>query len=275
VRVAVIGDEDSFDDVWGARIHACSGNLKRVLSLSRADFDQVDIRRDISELAEIVQKERISILYFDQFLDNLATETDHYHAKQVRAAMAPLRTVAKEIGVTTIATMHPNKRAETFRQLVQGTSAFNAVARSSLYIADHPDKEDVRVIVTAKSNYGRVGHALEFSIHEYVDRPNGYKLTVPKALGFKESDVTLDELIEASGHGKPKTTKKAEIAGVISDFLADEQWHVASECYDLLRADGFADRTIREAMRQLGVEVKKSGYQQPNLWRLTRASAQA
>lgn len=272
-NVAIVGTEDDFNDVWVPRVHACGGNLDRVRILEREDFDQIDIRRDIEELAETVQREKIRVLYFDQFLDNLATETDHYHAKQVRGAIAPLVTVAKAVGVTTVATMHPNKRAETFRQLVQGTSAFNAIARSSIYVAEHPDKENVRVLVSAKANYGKVGTGHEFSIAEYVDRPNGYKLKTSKAVSWTRTELTVDDLIESSQHGKKREGVKDHIRALLFTLLGDGAWHDAAEVYEETGASGFSDRTVRTVVAEAGIEARKGGFQGKTSWRLQKTGS--
>jgi hypothetical protein len=273
VNVGIIGYEDSFDHVWGPRLAVVGANPKRVHSLDRDDLGQIDVANDIEFLAKTVQKHRISVLYFDQFLDNLATDADHYHAKQVRSAMSPLAAVAQELGVTVIATMHPNKRAANFRQLVQGSSAFNAVARSSLLLAEHPTDENMRVLLTAKSNYGQTGHELEFKI--VSDRvSNGRVIDTSRVIGFRESGVSIDDLIEAS-QGSGRTTNKAQVEKIITEALVGGDWCPASEVLSDCTAQGFAERTVQRTATQMKVKKKRVGFGTDGGWWWQLSSSRA
>lgn len=266
VSVGIIGYEDSFEHVWTPRLAVTGADAKRVHAIDRGDLDQIDIRRDIGDLANLIHEHRIRVLYFDQFLDNLATDADHYHAKQVRAAMSPLAVVAKELRVTIIATMHPNKRADNFRQLVQGSSAFNAVARSSLLVAEHPTEENVRVLITAKSNYGVTGHELEFKIVGDQLR-NGRVINTSRVIGFKKSVVRLDDLIEAS-KGQRRTTNKDRISTTLKEVLGDGEWHPSAKIIADLVFDGYAERTVQRTATQLQVEKRKVKFEGGWEWKL-------
>ncbi len=46
VGVGVLGDEDSFDDVWTPRLHAAGADLTRVVQIERPDGGFVNIRED-------------------------------------------------------------------------------------------------------------------------------------------------------------------------------------------------------------------------------------
>jgi len=146
VSVVILGDEDSFDDVWAPRLHAAGAELGRVLDVTRPDGGYVDIGQDREQLATIVAEHGARLVYADALLDNLGTAVDDWRAKQVRDSLQPLRRLARDLDVAVLGALHPNKKAESFRQLVSGSSAFNAVSRSSLYLAEHPDDEDRRVL---------------------------------------------------------------------------------------------------------------------------------
>lgn len=269
-NVAVIGNEDSFDHVWTPRLAASGANVKRVGTLAREDLDQIDIRRDLEELTDMVRAHKVKVLYFDQFLDNLAVDADHYHAKQVRTALTPLTAIAGKLDVTVIATLHPNKRADNFRQLVQGSSAFNAVSRSSLLVAEHPIAEDVRVVASGKSNYGQRAETLQFKIVEDRSRPNGRMLKTSRAIGFTRCDVTVEELIESAGSKKGRrATKSSALEKLILGVLSDREWHAAKDVYAVCENEGFyTERAIRRASSNLKVETRRTGYQGAVEWKL-------
>jgi hypothetical protein len=157
ISVGLLGDEDSFDDVWTPRLHAAGADLERVKQIERSDGDVVHIRDDRDKLAEIVQEHGIQVLIYDQLLDNLDFDTKSgYQQKTIRAALRPVQWLARELGVAVIGSLHPNKRGASFRELVSGSVAFNAVSRSSLLLAEHPQDEERRVLVRGKGNLSKI-----------------------------------------------------------------------------------------------------------------------
>ena len=194
-NVAVLGDEDCFDSVWTPRLHAAGADLDRVRRLERPDGGFVEIGADREKLRLAVDLEGIRVLFFDQLLDNLGAGTDDWRNKAVREALQPLRSLARELDVAVIGCMHPNKHADSFRQLVSGSIAFNAVSRSSLLLAEHPEDERRRVLVRGKGNLSRKPDAIEFDLQPFVFEANGHVFSVPKAMDFSESDLDVDDLI--------------------------------------------------------------------------------
>lgn len=269
-EVGIIGYEDSFDRVWGPRLSAVGVDIKKVSRISREDLDQIDVRRDLSELAELIQERRIKVIYFDQLLDNLSITTDHYNAKDIRGALAPIHSIAEAVGVTIIGTLHPNKRADSFRQLVQGSAAFNAIARSSLLIGAHPADEDVRVLVVAKANYGSRGHGIEFKIVSDTIKPAGRNIKTSRAIGFKKSELTVEDLMESSnGHGgKRREGVKVMIENALKVILGDGEWHGAREVIDELTDQGFSERTVQKVAEEIRVYRDKDGFQGKMRWKL-------
>src|SRR5436309_1680310 len=80
-------------------------------------------------------------------------------------------------------------RVDTFRDLVANSHQFNAVSRSSLLLAPHPDDEELRVLAWAKGNHAGLVPTLEFRIEVAgFDAPNGHIETV-RAVEWGESDV--------------------------------------------------------------------------------------
>lgn len=174
VSVGVIGDEDSFDGVWTPRLHAAGANLERVVQIERPDGGFVNIREDRDKLAGVITDHALGLLFFDQLLDNLGVGVDDWRQKAVREALQPLRSLARELSIATLGCLHPNKRADTFRQLVAGAPAFNSVSRSSLLLAQHPEDENLRVLVRGKGNLSQPPPAIEFQIAEHRFDANGH-----------------------------------------------------------------------------------------------------
>jgi len=76
VGVGVLGDEDSWNDVWAPRLHAAGADLPRVFQIERPDGGYVNLAEDRERLGVVVRQQGIGLLFFDQMLDNLGAGTD-------------------------------------------------------------------------------------------------------------------------------------------------------------------------------------------------------
>lgn len=267
--VGLLGDEDGFDGVWCPRLHAAGADLERVRLIEKPD-GYVELASDRDGLAAILVEHGIRVLWCDALLDNLGA-IDDWRAKQVRDALAPLRALARELEVAVVGCLHPNKSGATFRQLVAGSVAFNALSRSSLLLAQHPDDEDRRVIVRGKGNLSRTPAALEFSIETATFTANGYRFDVPRAVEFAESDVTIDDLIGPAPAPPPRAAGEARTSArdALADMLGDGEWHVATEIIDACEQMGAGyKRAIQRAAKDLAVEQEWRGKPPISYWRL-------
>lgn len=257
--VGILGDEDSFDDVWAPRLHAAGADLDRVVQVERPQGELVNVREDHGRLAKTIGEHDLRLLFFDQLLDNLGG-VDDWRQKQVREALQPLRALARELQIAVLGSLHPNKRAETFRQLVSGSSAFNAVSRSSLLLAQHPEGEDRRVLVRGKGNLAQPPEAVEFEITSCEFSANGHSFSVPAARGFGTGALTVDDLLA----GSADEDRSAEAASQLDEakvfllaelgakaLLAEEVKARANRC-------SISARTLRRARKELGVCVRKT-----------------
>lgn len=272
-RVLMVGDEDGFDNVTVPRLIAAGADTDQVLDLPVIDGDALDVARDAASLSDLLVAEQVQVVVFDQLLDNLG-DVDTWKAKEVRAALAPLRRLAAELGVCFLCTLHTNKsNAPTFRQRIADSQAFNAVSRSTLYLAEHPDDPARRVVVRGKGNYAPPSPALEFRIASHPLRIGTHLHKPGRVHELRESEVTLADLLAA---GAPATTKADEARELIREALADGEWHDAAPIRAGLRRLGVSLSGIRRAANDLGVERRRtSGFPSSNEWRLTVPRAHA
>jgi hypothetical protein len=269
--VGIIGDEDSFEGVWIPRLNAAGADLDRIKVIERGDGSLIELAADHERLVPLVRGMRL--LYLDQLTDNLGAAINDWRGKQVREALVPARQIARELGTGVLGTLHPNKSGETFRQLMSGSTAFNAVSRSSLLLAEHPDDPDRRVITRAKGNLAATPEAVEFAIEGYTFTANGHTFDVPRAVDFGTSRLTTADLLTtpASPVGDARTDARELVAG----WLEDGEWHDAGEIIADCKAKGGYERAAQRAADDLGVEKKKRGFPARSHWRLTRQEATA
>ncbi len=258
IGVGVLGDEDSFADVWTPRLHAAGADLDRVFQIERPDGGFVNVAEDRDKLTIAIAQYRLGMLFFDQLLDNLGAGTDDWRQKAVREALQPIRALARELEIVTLGALHPNKRADSFRHLVSGAAAFNAVSRSSMLLAQHPEDETLRVLCRGKGNLSKAPDSVEFRIDEHRFSANGHDFAVPLAAGFVNGALTVDDLL-GTDTVREEHSKVADACEVIEALLPrDGNWHPAKPIKEACEADGVDDRTAKRAKERLGVEHRRT-----------------
>jgi hypothetical protein len=269
VVVGIVGDEDSFTGVWTPRLFAAKADLDRVVRIERPDGGLISFRDHRSDLAELVDREGIRVLYFDSLVDNLGVGVDDWRAKQVREALEPARWIARELDIAVVGSLHPNKSGDTFRQLVSGSHAFNALSRSSLLIAEDPDHPGERVVVRGKGNLASSPAAIRFRIESRTFMANGYEFNVPRAVDFTNGGkLTADDLL-ATTRATNAETQIGSAEALLEDLLRPTgDWRPVQEIYAACAAEGFNERTVKYAKKRLGIEHKRESKKGGStLWR--------
>jgi hypothetical protein len=282
VGVGVLGDEDSFDDVWTPRLHAAGADLALIVQIERPDGGFVNLREDRDRLIVVCRKHGLRVLFFDQLLDNLGAGTDDWRQKAVRDALQPLRSLARELDIATLGCLHPNKRADSFRQLVAGAPAFNAVSRSSLLLAEHPEDERRRVLVRGKGNLSQKPEPVEFQITGYRFEANGYEFKGPLAASFAHSDLDIDQLI-GDDSKRAEHSNIGTACEIIEALLPrDGEWHPAKPIFEACAEQQIDERTAQRAKARLRVEHRRTGtfpaaveWRQPDTQDIATTSAGA
>jgi Bifunctional DNA primase/polymerase, N-terminal/AAA domain len=267
--VVLIGDEDSFDLVWTPRLHVADADLERVREVRGRDGGAISFPRDARQLREIIATTRARVVIFDQLLDNLDAGVDDWRSKAVRRALAPVRALAQELDVAVLGVLHINKEEGTsFRRSVSGSHGFNALSRSSLLVAQHPEGPNARrVVARGKGNYGPRPDSLEFMIDGRTARINGHDIEASLAFDFKPCAFSAESLLAGP---KPEAASKAEVARrYIMRELEDGDWHDAKPIIEALQGLGIAERVARKAREDIGAESeRKPEYQGGARWRL-------
>ncbi len=267
--VAVIGDEDSWQDVWTPRLHVAGADIPaRVKLIERGDGSLIELAADRERLAAKLLELDVRLLYLDQLTDNLGAAVDDWRGKQVREALAPARLLARELGIAVLGSLHPNKSGGSFRQVTSGSMAFNAVSRSSLYLAVHPDDPDRRVVVRGKGNLSGQPEAVEFAIKGRQFEAYGHVFDVPQAVDFATSSLTSEDLLAAQTPPAPAGGARTDGRELVASLLSDGRWHKAAEIIADCEEAGIQKHSTQRAARDLGIEKTKRGYPAKSWWRL-------
>ena len=223
-NVLVVGSEDLLDDAWTPRLHLAKADFARVLFQAVGD-DEIDFTNEtaVEHLRGWIRRYQIKVVVFDALLDHLGAGSDEFKPKSVRGALRPLRRLAGEEQIAALGSLHPRKgRVDSFRELAASSHQFNAISRSSLLLAPHPETADRRLVAVGKSNHAGGVPTLEFKI-EVVDftLDGGREFRDVRAVEWKQTEITLDEVIRASTGVKDRVTKTAAAEDLIVAKLQD------------------------------------------------------
>lgn len=216
--VLIVGDEDALEDVWTPRLYAAGAEWRHIW-FPPEDCAELDLTSpaDIERLRSWVREHRVRVVFFDALLDHIGgTTVDEYKPKAVRNALRPLRRLALEEGFAAVGSMHPRKgNAGSFRDLLAGSHQFNAISRSSLLLAEHPDDDTRRVLIRGKGNLAGGVKALEFRIRSHAFELNGHDFDMPHAVDWEESDLKVADCLPGrggarEGAGRPRDDDKRD-----------------------------------------------------------------
>ena len=269
-RVLIIGDEDDFDRVWTPRLHVAGADLDMIGAVKGNSGATLTFPSGLPKLRELISTFGADLVFCDQLIDNLDPEINPDAAKDVRRALMPLRVLAGETGICVVAALHTNKaRGGSFRQSVSGSHAFNAISRSSLLVAPHPDgPEEKRVLAHGKGSYVRRAMSQEFTIESRSPKIGDHVIQTSVAVDFKDCPLSADDLL-APKKTEP-TSKSGRAREYIREALADGQTHDAGPITAHLREElGMNERQIRQAASDVGViSERKPEFQGGTTYRL-------
>lgn len=266
-RVLVVGDEDDWDNVWTPRFKANGAQLRLCKNVASGTAGAFDVTNpdDIAKLTDYVTANDVVFVFFDQILDNLGY-TDNWKDKQVRDALAPVRSFARSTNTAVLMTLHPNKRPGSFRNRVSGTPAFNALSRSSLFVARHPDDEARVVVVRPKGNYAEEPSAVEFRIVKTTVKPPKQEPLVTAAVkDVRETPMRAADVLDASPSRRQEDSNIGRCRKALSELLADGKPHLVSEVMQELK-EHWSERDIRRASEHIKVEKHKQGFGDEGGW---------
>ena len=172
--VLVATAEDNFDSVVWGRLVAAGADMDRVHRVHVEDHDGEELLTLPDDVAEIEARceelaargRPVALVVVDPVTAFIGGGVDTHRDAAVRRVLAPLAGLAERQGLAVLGVAHLNKdRAAKLLARVGGSVAFGAAPRSVLAFARHPDDSDgeqgiERVIVHAKSNYGRYAPSL-------------------------------------------------------------------------------------------------------------------
>lgn len=275
--VLICATEDSWEHTIVPRLMAAGADLTRVFRVEVVTVDEIHVGlslpRDLIALEDAAAHAGAALLLLDPLMSRLG-DLDTHRDAEVRQALEPLVSIADRTGMSILGLIHHNKGGSTDPlQLVMGSKAFTAVARSVHTVVPHPDDEERRVFGTPKNNLGRTNlPSLTFTLAGHpIDTEEGTAWTGRIEWG-DDLDESIGEVMRRAVPDEDRTATDEAIEW-LQDFLVKEGGSASSG--DIKRAGkvvGHSERTLGRARRALHLTTTREGFPSVTSWTLPVAT---
>ena len=271
--VLVCATEDSWEHTIVPRLMAAGADLERVHRVDvMHEFVHVGLSlpRDLAQLKHAAADTDAALLLLDPLMSRLGKLDTHRDA-EVRQALEPLVAVADLARMAVLGLIHHNKSGSTDPlQLVMGSKAFTAVARSVHTVVPDPDNDTRRLFGTPKNNLGRTDlPTLAFTIGSHrIDTDEGPAWTGRLEWG-EELAESIAETMRRANVDEDDRSAAAEAAEWLRDFLGHQGGQVPSaDVKRAARAAGHTERPLRAARERLRIQIEHHGFPRVTYWSL-------
>lgn len=231
--------EDSTEYVLKERLKANGANLKNILTLQPEDDRFKDIKFNSPVLEKIVSGYMPTLVVFDPLQQFIPPDIHMGERNAMRQCLAPLMVLGKKYGTTFLIVMHTNKRSGAAgRNRMADSADLWDIARSVLIVGETNDK-DIRYISHEKSNYGKKGSTILFSIDDQIIRYKGI------------SDKHDADFVSEKETVKRSAPERERAKSIILEHLSNNGTVHASDLKEAVMQKGITEGTYRNARDEL------------------------
>ena len=255
--------EDDPESVLVPRMKAAGADLTRVhfteYKLGEDVAQPLTLPDDVEQLAVHARETKAALIVIDPIAAHLSGEIDSHRDADVRRALAPLASLARELNLTVLVIAHLRKGGGVDPlSRVSGSGAFGNAPRSVMVFGTDPDDEDGdrgarRVIAHAKSNVAPKAESIACHIEvreiEIEDEPFGVPVLVLDGESPHGAADVLDHP-DAEVRTERDSAKSWLLESLESPIRTRELKASAS-------AEGITWRTLERAKTDLGVKAAK------------------
>ena len=271
-NVLLLSAEDDAAFAIRPRLDLHGADTSRVLAVQGALREDgrtrwFDLKRDVALMRDAIRVHDIGLVVIDP-LSSYLPRSDRNNEGEIRDTLQPLLGLTEETGIAVVGIMHVGKAGDGRRasQRLLGSTAFTALARSVLMIADQPDErqpEDIaehgklKVLQVVKSNYS------------IPPAPQGFRRPLDAAIRWLgPAEVTVEECLAVSPRARgPEAKELGDATAFLSELLKAGPVRT-SEVMTQARGQVFSERTLRRAKKQLGVVANRVSPTGPWEWAL-------
>jgi hypothetical protein len=273
--VLVCATEDSWEHTIVPRLIAAQADLDIVYRVEMAyAFDDMRVAltlpRDFAAARAAAEDTSAGLMILDPLMSVIDAKLDTHRDREVRQALEPLAGLADDARMAILGLIHHNKSGSTDAlQLVMGSKAFSAVARSVHTCIPDPDDEDQvrKLFATSKNNLGRLDlPVLGFTITSHaVETEDDGTAWTGRLHWTGEVEGSMHELMTRSAD--PERGAAAEAAQWLEDYLTQHGGELPKVDIEKAgRAAGHAPRTLQRARERLRLTVSSYGFPRRTHW---------
>ncbi|WP_347756817.1 AAA family ATPase [Agrococcus sp. ProA11] len=271
--VLIAATEDSWEHTIVPRLIAAKADLDRVFRVEVRTAEDIHVGlslpHDIHALEQAAQQTDAGLLLLDPLMSRLG-EQDTHKDSDVRIALEPLVAVADTTGMAVLGIMHHNKSGSTDPlQLVMGSKAFTAVARSvhTVVIDPDDDTEQRKLFGTPKNNLGRTDlPTLTFTIASTGVRTAEGTAWTGRVVWGEDLHESIGSVMGRTGTetDRSATTEAAEwLQDVLSEGIM-----ASSAVKERAKRVAISVDALKRACKRLDVIVTSAGYPRRTYWDL-------
>lgn len=241
-NVLVFSAEDSWSYVLRSRLEACGADLDRIGFLSPEDERFVDLNFNGDLLKGIIETYRPGVIVFDPLQAFVPENLKMGDRNAMRKCFSPLIGYGEQYKLTSIIIAHANKQSSVWgRKRIADSSDIWDASRSVLMVGTTAE-DDVRYISHEKSNWGRLGSTVLFTLEDCVPTFKCYSTK-------KDKDFILADARERNIRPVVEDAKD-----FIIDTLEERKQVEVSELDELAKVSGFSKNAMRGAKEALKKE---------------------
>jgi hypothetical protein len=248
VNTLYLSVENSPEHVVRPRFDSLGGDAKRF------HFIQGSISlKDVDRLRDFIAKTEAGLLVVDPIQSYLGADVDAHRSNETRPVLDGLARLASEYKCCCLLVRHLSK-ASGGRAITRGLGSIDltGAVRTELMAGNEADNPNSRALVQIKSNLGRFGDSLGFTIGA-----EGFTWT-------GKSNLTPSDLLAPEGDAETRT----EIASA-EEYLKSELAGGPKRQTELVACGDFTTRTLQRAAKKMGVNRGRNGERGAVIWSLT------
>jgi Bifunctional DNA primase/polymerase, N-terminal/AAA domain/Primase C terminal 1 (PriCT-1) len=255
VNVLYLTTENSPEHVLRPRFDTLNGDPSRFIYLSETLYQEEDTEMhgtirlsDTEQLKLAVVESQASLVIIDPLQSFLGASVDLHRSNETRPILDGLSRIAEHQNCAIVIVRHLSKGiggSAIYRGL--GSIDLTGAARSELLVATDPTDSARRILAHAKSNLGRQGDSITYTIND-----DG------TLLWGLASELTADALLMA-----PPTEEARKPVTEAKEFLTEVLANGPQKSIDVqeqARARGIKDATLRRAKEALEIVKRPAGF---------------
>lgn len=234
--------EDRLEETIRPKLDAMGADLTRIYAVREGEVIKLADRQ--GEIEKWIVAMNAALLVIDPLTYFLGANANR--EQSVRDVLTPIIGMAGRHNLAVLGIRHPGKQRVSAATAGLGSVGIRNLARSALFLANHPTEKGIRVLASTKNNLGPQPPAMK------VVYDGG------RIVWCGETSETADDLLKpATAHDQGKALKEA--TAFLEDAVTPGPMHVA-RIKTLAAKAGISWPTLRRAKDKLGVEAKKIGF---------------